>query len=108
MGITTPASACGRAAWLLPLYDEFLIACKDRSDSYDPVRWKREGHPDPFRAAIVLDERVIGFWRRTLTKRAVAVRCNVRVPVTRTDKQLVAEAAQQYGRFIGLDVTTDL
>ena len=49
-----------RSAWLLPLYDEYLIAYKDRSAAFDAAAWQRILSRDRFGAAVVLDGRVHG------------------------------------------------
>ena len=55
-----------RAAYLLPPYDEFLIAYKDRSASLDPALWTPGAGRGPYAAPVVLDGRVVGGWRRGL------------------------------------------
>jgi len=91
-----------RTAFLLPLYDEYLIAYKDRRAALDPAFWKPIAARDPFSAAIVLDGRVVGGWKRTLTKGKVAVAVDLPVPLSRTDSRLVAGAVRRFGAFLGL------
>jgi Winged helix DNA-binding domain len=93
-----------RSAYLLPLYDEFLIAYKDRSAALDPALWKPIAGREPFSAAIVVDGRVVGGWKRTLTERQVTVALDLPVPLKRNDAGLVAAAARRFGTFLGLDV----
>jgi hypothetical protein len=91
-----------RTAFLLPLYDEYLIAYKDRRAALDPAFWKPIAARDPFSAAIVLDGRVVGGWKRTVTKGKVAVAVDLPVPLSRADSRLVASAARRLGAFLGL------
>lgn len=93
-----------RTAYLLPLYDEYLIAYKDRSAALDLVLWKPIAGRDPFSAPIVLDGRVVGGWKRKPMKDAVTIALDLPVPLEKTDARLVAEAARRFGAFLGLDV----
>jgi hypothetical protein len=56
--------ASRRAAYLLPLFDEYLIAYKDRRAAFDTSRWTRTASHDPFSAPIVIDGQVVGGWKR--------------------------------------------
>ena len=91
-----------RTAFLLPLYDEYLIAYRDRRAALDPTLWKPIAARDPFSAAIVLDGRVVGGWKRTVTKGSVAVAVDLAVRLSRADLRLVAGAARRFGAFLGL------
>jgi hypothetical protein len=91
-----------RTAFLLPLYDEYLIAYKDRRAALDPAFWRPIAARDPFSAAIVVDGRVVGGWKRTVTKGKVAVTVDLPVPLSRADSRLVAGAGRRFGAFLGL------
>jgi len=94
-----------RVAYLLPLYDEYLIAYKDRSAALDPARWtQRPPNHDPFSSPIVVDGWFVGGWKRTLKKGAVVITLTPFAPLNRTDARAVADAAHRYGAFLGLDV----
>jgi hypothetical protein len=93
-----------RTAYLLPLYDEYLIAYKDRSASLDRALWKPIVERDAFSAAIVLDGRVVGGWKRTVTRGSVTIALDLAVRLNRTNRRLVADAARRFGGFFGLDV----
>jgi hypothetical protein len=93
-----------RTAYLLPPYDEYLIAYRDRSAALDGALWKSVVAGDPFSAAIVLDGRVVGGWTRTMTKGKVAVGLSLPVPLTSADSRLVVDAARRFASFLGLDI----
>ena len=93
-----------RVAYLLPLYDEYLIAYKDRSAAVDPARWTRVTSRDPYSSPIVLDGWVVGGWKAALKQDVCLIALNPFRPLNRTDAQAVAEAAHRYGAFLGLDV----
>jgi hypothetical protein len=90
------------ALCLLPNYDEYTVAYRDRDVYFDAARAPaRPGRPSvPFDHAVVSDGRVLGFWRRTLGRDAVAVDVDLFEP---TDRNL-KPAAARYGRFLGLPV----
>jgi hypothetical protein len=81
-----------RAAYLLPPYDEYLIAYRDRSAGRDP-----------FAALVVLDGRVVGVWKRTADARAVSVTLDLRERLSREDALLVDQATHRYAVFLGLE-----
>ncbi len=93
-----------RTAYLLPPYDEFLIAYKDRSASLDPVLGRPGAGRGPYAAPVVLDGRVVGGWRRGLTGGRVAITFDLPRRLGSADARLVDEAARRYGHFLGADV----
>jgi len=54
---------------------------------------------------VVLDGRVIGTWRRTLARAAVAIELDLFEAPTRREHQAITVAAQRYGAFLGLEVS---
>ena len=94
-----------RAAYLLPPYDEYLIAYKDRSAALGPTPWKPGAWRDPPPAPIVLDGRVVGGWSRTTDTDGVAIGLHLLQRLSRADVLLVEDAARRYGDFLGRDVT---
>src|SRR6188474_1838271 len=69
-----------RTAYLLPLYDEYLIAYKDRSVALGPYSWERIAGRDSFAAPVVVGGRVAGGWRSTVEKNRVVVRLAPQAP----------------------------
>ena len=89
------------AAYLLPLYDEYLIAYKDRSAALDAARWSRTIDRDPFGAPIVVNGRVVGGWKRSVTDKTVEVVLTPFESITRKDASAIASAAREFSRFLG-------
>jgi hypothetical protein len=90
-------------AFLLPLYDEYLIAYKDRRAALDPARWAQIAARDAFAAPIVVDGRVVGGWKRIPGRTGIRIRL---MPFTRCNKSevgVIEDAARCYGRFLGVD-----
>jgi hypothetical protein len=93
-----------RTAYLLPPYDEYLIAYKDRSAALDPGAWLSIAGRDPFAAPVVLEGRVVGGWKRTMGEDTVSILLDMPGRLSRADERLVEEAAGRYGAFLGLEV----
>ena len=91
-------------AYLLPTYDEYLIAYKDRRAAFDRTRWRHTASGDPFSAPIVLNGFVVGAWRRRFTANRVIVTTTLHAPLTRADASAIDDAARAYAEFIGMEL----
>jgi hypothetical protein len=105
---STPfAEADLRAAHLLPAYDEYTVAYRDRSAVLDPAHARR---PDAgngiFSPTLVVGGQVVGTWKRALKKGSVEIALNPFRPLKRDERRAVSAAAQRYGAFLGLAATT--
>lgn len=89
-----------QAAYLLPNYDEYGIGYRNRSAIFDSER----GSQLVFNHLIVINGRLAGTWKRTLKKQAVVIETNTFARLTKAEASAVAEAARQYGAFLGLPV----
>jgi len=96
-----PVTRTEVGAFLLPLYDEYLIAYKDRSAAFDaavpPVSADSYGQSG---APLLVDGRVAGWWRRTLQKGVVTIRVTSGAAFGRTARAAVTAAAARYGEFL--------
>jgi len=90
-----------RAAYLLPPYDEYLIAYKDRSAALDSALWDAVVSWDPFSAPIVVDGCVVGGWKRTVEKGTVRLRLDLPRKLSRADSRLVDDAVGRHQAFLG-------
>lgn len=101
-----PAKDCSQRAYLLPNYDEYIVAYADRSAAVDAARTK---HLDPrgnilFSHSIVINGRVAGTWKRTINKDAVTLAPNLLTPLNEAETRAFAEAVDRYGVFLGKPV----
>jgi hypothetical protein len=94
-------------AWLLPAFDEYLVAYRVRDAPLDPAHVKRferrGGMLDP---VVVVDGRVVGRWRRTLTRDAVAIAIEMFEPAAAREarrRRAITAAALRYAAFLGLE-----
>jgi hypothetical protein len=87
-------------AVLLPPYDEYTVAYRDRSAALDPKN-AAAARNGIFSPTIVLDGRIAGTWTRQLSRDAVIIALKPFAPLTGLRARSVAAAAARYGRFIG-------
>jgi hypothetical protein len=91
-----------RGAHLLPNYDEYLIAYKDRGTVVGPPRGlvtsPRES--DVFAHSLILDGRLAGSWTRTRGRDGARVEVVSYRRLTPGNRRAVAAAAERYGRFM--------
>lgn len=102
-GAPRPAS---RAAHLLPIYDEFLIAYKDRSASYvAPAATQRPAGNIAFTSPLVLGGRVVATWRRAQAgDGGVDVAVQPFAALGPAARRAVSRAANHYAAFLGQPV----
>ena len=98
------ALASSRAAYLLPVYDEYLIAYRDRRAALDPSRWTQAASRDPFSAPIVVDGQVVGGWKRIQKKSGVGIVLTAFAPLDKRHMVAITDAARAYTRFVGADL----
>jgi len=80
-----PRSKTEHAAHLLPPYDEFLISYRDRSAAVHPS-FAVQGMRAQFTSTIVVGGRMVGTWRRTLTRRTVTITLSPFTRFRRSDR----------------------
>jgi hypothetical protein len=97
-----PAVPKGITAWLLPNYDEYLIAYKDRSPVVEASRSANlvARSNGGFSHHLVIDGRLAGGWRRVLKGHIVQVEVAPYKALTPAQKGAVAAAAERYGEFL--------
>lgn len=102
-----PKAMRSPTAQLLPNYDEYLIAHKDRQLVVGPgsgdgvTRIK-----DPFLHHIIIDGRLVGSWMRTASDRSVAVEYSTYARPTAEVRQALDAAVVRLGRFMERPATS--
>jgi hypothetical protein len=96
----TKQDAAG-TAYLLAAYDEGLLSYRDNRPALAAhgAQLMRDNG-----AAVVIDGRVVGTWRRSVTRDAVAIEATAFETFSRRQTRAIEEAAERYGRFLGLTV----
>jgi hypothetical protein len=91
------------AAHLLPVYDEYMVAYKDRSAVVDS-RYCKRGTNVLFGSTIVVNGRVAGTWKSTRSEHETLVTLSAFAPLTGRMRRAVDDAARRYGTFLGQSV----
>jgi hypothetical protein len=102
----SPAPAALPTAYLLSVFDEYLIGYDDRSMIAEPeIAAKLFTMGNALTAVVVIDGQIVGSWRRTLEQKAAAIEINPFGLLTKTEQRAIAAAAQRYGKFLEKPVT---
>ena len=99
--LTAPKSAPAQA-FLLPNYDEYTIAYKDRSaflDTEEVTTLDARGSII-FNHSVVVNGKIVGSWRRTINKDVVVVEVRFFQRLAEKDHLLFEDAVDRYARFI--------
>ena len=103
--IKKKAPDVSNTTFLLPNYDEYLIAYRDQSVAFDP---KYAGKLNPrgniFSHFIILGGKLMGTWRREIKKEKVIVKLHPFEKLTSNQKEALEKEAERYGEFLGLPV----
>lgn len=93
------------SAHLLPNYDEFLVAYKDRAAL--GLRLKSSGvdsrTANLLANAVVIDGQLVGTWKRVVKSESVAVELSLFTSLTQGEIERIAKATQRYGDYLGLE-----
>lgn len=98
-GLAQPSRA--PRAWLLPAYDEYLVAYRHRRIV--------AGDIPPMQAldcSVVIDGVRVGRWKRTTGTASLDVRLTRPLPASA--RRLIERAAREYAAFVGLDLTLSM
>ena len=100
---SSPAKGKADAAYLLPPWDEFTVAYRDRSDILDAKHATRlNAGGGMLSPVIIVRGSVVGTWKRTIRKDTVTVQPAFFKAPNAADRALVAAAVERYARFLGL------
>jgi Winged helix DNA-binding domain len=102
------AAARAPIVHLLPNYDEFLVAYRDRTASLDPAR-RFDTAPFPYGSilahVVVLNGQVWGGWKRRLQDRQAVVELGPLDVLDATEGAALRQAVDHLARFLGVPVT---
>jgi hypothetical protein len=87
-------------AYLLPPYDEYTVAYKDRTAVLDPAYARQTGN-GIFSPTIVVDGHIVGTWKRTLKKNAVDLAPSPFTALSHAQECAIDAAGERYSRFVG-------
>lgn len=100
---TSAVRTIPKKVFLLPNYDEYIVAYKDRTALADMSGKKFKTILDNpiFKHTIIDNGQVIGNWRRTLQKEKVSMEIVSFGKLSVTQQAAIAATVKQYGRFLG-------
>ena len=92
------------SAHLLPPFDEYVVAYKDRGATLPTAEVPALGRSDLILSnpLVVVDGGAVGTWRRTLGARGVALEAHVAAPLDDTHAVALANHVARYAAFLGL------
>ena len=99
------AKDSSHTAHLLPAFDEYTVAYRDRSAVLNPAYTKQANSGNGILyPTIVVDGQVVGTWKRTLKKDTLVITPNPFAKLKRVETLALAEAASRYGKFLDTSV----
>lgn len=89
--------------FLLPVYDEYAVAYKDRSD-FLPASLTQKAGNGIFKPIIVINGQVAGTWKRYEQKQKLIIETQFFTTPSHTASRLLTAAIRQYSTFAGQEV----
>jgi hypothetical protein len=107
---TSRARRSPASTYLLPNFDEYFIASKDRSAAAGVAGTKMldPASRDSFAHLLVIDGRFAGVWKRTLKADTTLVEVVPYRRVSQAERRAIDSAAKRYGRFRNTPVTVSI
>ena len=97
-----PSTTKPHGALLLPPYDEYTVAYRDRSAAGTPPANARTfGETTLLGPTVVVDGTIVGSWRRTITRRAITVEITPWKKLPATAHAKIRKAVARYQAFYG-------
>jgi hypothetical protein len=101
--LATPSPAPRSRGYLLPAFDEFVVAYADRSAALERAHKMRvNAGGGILNPTIVVDGRIVGTWKRRLTRSEVVFSPVLFAALSKPKMQAVTRALQRYGAFLGV------
>lgn len=94
-------------AHLLPPYDEYMVAFKDRSAALDGEDL-RESRYGIFGPNLLVNGKIIGAWQRKVKKSEMHIELMPTRQLLDAERAALEDAAERYARFFGLQAVTSL
>jgi hypothetical protein len=99
----SPAASRARA-YLLPAFDEFLVAYADRSAAVEPAHTIRVNTGGGIlKPTIVVDGFVVGTWKRRFVRGECAFSPELFGALSEPKRRAVGKALRRYGEFLGVE-----
>lgn len=92
-------------ALLLPPFDEYTVAYKDRTAAHPQANTAEIGHG--IDANLIVNGQIIGTWKRALQKEQVTITPTYFIAPDAAEKRALEAAAAHFGSFLGRAVEAD-
>jgi hypothetical protein len=102
------AKTSARRIFLLPPYDEYGIAYKERSAMLKEVEATILYAENGFWSTMIRDGQVVGMWRRVIGKKEIAISLMPAVKISAADLREFKLAAAEYADFFGLSAKVEV
>jgi hypothetical protein len=93
--------------FLLPNFDEYLVAYKDRTAALD-LKYNKNvigaAGNGILSAVIIINGKVAGTWKRVIKKDSVSVQLNPFVSLTNVQQTAISKVVKLYGKFLKMKV----
>jgi hypothetical protein len=87
---------------LMPAFDEYIIAYRDRSASLVFEHHKKAVSDNGvFRPVVVINGLVKGVWKRTIKKDTAVIELSLFHPLNKKEMKGIEKAGERYGEFLG-------
>jgi hypothetical protein len=93
-----PGKAKNSGAYLLPVYDELIIAYKNR-DAMVPAKFRDKMGAITFFPTIMVNNQVIGNWGRSIGKKNIDIELKPFDKLNKTQSQAIGSAIQRFKKF---------
>jgi hypothetical protein len=104
----TTSPAPRSRAYLLPAFDEFVVAYADRSAAVERAHMIRvNAGGGILNPTIVVDGRIVGTWKRRLSRREVVFSPAPFMRFSKPKALAVAGALRRYGKFLGVEARAE-
>jgi hypothetical protein len=94
-----------RSAWLLPYFDEYLVAYKNRTAIFNGFAVEPR---DALAPTTLIDGVATGRWRARRDAASMTITVSAWRTLTRADIDALHDAAARYGTFLGKSVALNL
>ena len=95
---TPTTKVASPTVYLLPPYDEYTVAYKDRSAVVDPAYIQQIGYAI-FGPTIAIDGQILGTWKREFKKDRIAITTSTFTSLNEAHTRAIAAAIDRYQRF---------
>jgi hypothetical protein len=104
--VSGSAATSGAAVLLLPAWDEYTVAYKDRSHFLHADHVGRSSYG--LKPVVVVNGKVVGVWRRVLGRGEVVVEVTPFGDLSKAVTRAIGAAVKRYGVFLGLKARVEV